>query len=202
MPKPSSEDITQLLLEWRQGNHEALDELVPVVYEELRRQAHRYLRHEQKGNSLQTTALINEVYLRLLDCSKVSWQSRAHFFAITAQMMRRILVDYARSRGYRKRGGGFVIVALDQDQMSPIGRDPDLVALDDALDALAGEDERKSRVVELRFFGGLSIEETAEVLGVCRDTVVRDWKFAKAWLAQELKKAAANSPAERSLTNN
>jgi RNA polymerase sigma factor (TIGR02999 family) len=160
---------------------------MPVVYEELRRQAHHYLQHEQKGHSLQTTALINEVYLRLLDCSKVSWQSRAHFFAITAQMMRRILVDYARSRGYRKRGGGLEIIALDQNQISPIGRDPDLVALDDALDTLAAKDERKSRVVELRFFGGLSVEETAEVLGVCRDTVVRDWKFAKAWLRRNEK---------------
>jgi RNA polymerase sigma-70 factor, ECF subfamily len=193
MPKPSSEDITQLLLEWRQGKQEALDELMPVVYEELRRQAHRHLRNEQRSHSLQTTALINEVYLRLLDCSKVSWQCRAHFFAITAQMMRRILVDYARSRGYRKRGGGLEIITLDQDRISPLGRDPDLVALDDALDTLAAKDERKSRVVELRFFGGLSVEETAEVLGVCRDTVVRDWKFAKAWLAQELRKASVDT---------
>jgi RNA polymerase sigma-70 factor, ECF subfamily len=193
MPIPSSKDITQLLLEWRQGKQEALDELMPVVYEELRRQAHRYLQHEQKSHSLQTTALINDVYLRLLDCSKVSWQSRAHFFAITAQMMRRILVDYARSRGYQKRGGGLEIIALDQNQLLPIGPDPDLIALDDALDTLAAKDERKSRVVELRFFGGLSVEETAEVLGVCRDTVVRDWKFAKAWLAQELRKAAEDT---------
>jgi RNA polymerase sigma-70 factor, ECF subfamily len=193
MAKPSSDDITQLLLAWREGNQEALDELMPVVYEELRRQAHRYLQHEQKSNSLQTTALINEVYLRLLDCGKVSWQSRAHFFAITARMMRRILVDYARSRGYRKRGGGLEIITLDPDRILPIGRDPDLVALDDALDTLAVQDERKSRVVELRFFGGLSIEETAEVLGVCCDTVVRDWKFAKAWLAQEMKKSAVNT---------
>src|SRR5512139_2540321 len=151
MPKPSTEDITQLLLEWRGGKQEALDELLPVVYEELRRQAHHHLRHEHKNQLLQTTALINEVYLRLLDCSKVSWQSRAHFFAITARMMRRILVDYARSRGYQKRGGGCEIITLDQDRMLPIGRDPDLVALDYALDALAARDERKSRVVELRF---------------------------------------------------
>jgi RNA polymerase sigma-70 factor, ECF subfamily len=194
MPKPSSEDITHLLLEWRQGKQEALDELMPVVYEELRRQAHRYLQHEQKNHSLQTTALINEVYLRLLDCSKVSWKSKAHFFAITAQMMRRILVDYARSCGCRKRGGGLEKINLDQDRISPIGRDPDLVALDDALNTLATRDERKSRVVELRFFGGLSVEETAEVLGVCRDTVVRDWKFAKAWLAQEMKRSAVDNP--------
>ena len=193
MPQPSSEDITQLLLEWRQGKQEALDELMPVVYEELRRQAHRHLQREQQGHSLQTTSLINEVYLRLVDCSKVSWQSRAHFFAITARMMRRILVDYARSRGYQKRGGGLEIITLDPDRISPIGRDPDLVALDDALDTLAAQDERKSRVVELRFFGGLSIEETAEVLGVCCDTVVRDWKFAKAWLAQEMKKSAVDA---------
>ena len=194
MPKPSSEDITQLLLEWRDGNQEALDELMPVVYEELRRQAHRYLQQEQKVHSLQTTALINEVYLRLLDCSRVSWQSRAHFFAITARMMRRILVDYARSHDSRKRGGGLETIALDQDRVSAIARDPDLLALDDALDTLASKDERKSRVVELRFFGGLSIEETAEVLGVCRDTVVRDWKFAKAWLAQEMKKSVVENP--------
>jgi len=193
MPKPSSQDITQLLLAWRQGNQGALDELMPVVLEELRRQAHRYLQREQKGHSLQTTALINEAYLRLLDCSKVSWKNRAHFFAITARMMRRILVDYARSQGYRKRGGGLHIITLDQDRVSPIGRDPDLIALDDALDTLATRDERKSKVVELRFFGGLSIEETAEVLGVCCDTVVRDWKFAKAWLAQELKKSALDN---------
>jgi len=193
MPKPSSQDITQLLLAWRQGNQGALDELMPVVLEELRRQAHRYLQREQKGHSLQTTALINEAYLRLLDCSKVSWKSRAHFFAITARMMRRILVDYARSQGYRKRGGGLQIITLDQDRVSPIGRDPDLIALDDALDTLATRDERKSKVVELRFFGGLSIEETAEVLGVCCDTVVRDWKFAKAWLARELKKSALDN---------
>jgi len=193
MPKPSSQDITQLLLAWRQGNQGALDELMPVVLEELRRQAHRYLQREQKGHSLQTTALINEAYLRLLDCSKVSWKNRAHFFAITARMMRRILVDYARSQGYRKRGGGLHIITLDQDRVSPIGRDPDLIALDDALDTLATRDERKSKVVELRFFGGLSIEETAEVLGVCCDTVVRDWKFAKAWLARELKKSALDN---------
>jgi len=194
MAKPSSEDITQLLLEWREGNQEALEELLPVIYQELRHQAHHYLQHEQKNHSLQTTALINEVYLRLLDCSRVSWQSRAHFFAITARMMRRILVDYARSHGYQKRGGGLQIITLDQDRVSPIGRDPDLVALGDALDTLATKDERKSRVVELRFFGGLSVEETAEVLGVCRDTVVRDWKFAKAWLAQEMKKSAVDHP--------
>ena len=194
MAKPSSEDITQLLLEWREGNQEALEELLPVIYDELRHQAHHYLQHEQKNHSLQTTALINEVYLRLLDCSRVSWQSRAHFFAITARMMRRILVDYARSHGYQKRGGGLQIITLDQDRVSPIGRDPDLVALGDALDTLATKDERKSRVVELRFFGGLSVEETAEVLGVCRDTVVRDWKFAKAWLAQEMKKSAVDHP--------
>jgi RNA polymerase sigma-70 factor, ECF subfamily len=194
MPIPSSKDITQLLREWRQGKKEALDELMPVVYEELRRQAHRYLQHEQKGHSLQTTALINEAYLRLLDCSKVSWQCRAHFFAITAQMMRRILVDYARSRSCRKRGGGLEKITLDQDRISPIGCDPDLIALDDALNTLATRDERKSRVVELRFFGGLSVEETAEVLGVCRDTVVRDWKFAKAWLAQEMKRSALDNP--------
>jgi len=190
----SSQDVTKLLLEWRQGKKDALDELIPIVYEELRRQAHHYLLLEQKGHSLQTTALINETYLRLLDCQKISWKNRAHFFAVTAQMMRRILVDYARSRRSRKRGGDLERTTLDQKLTFSIARDSDLVALDDALNELALKDERRSRVVELRFFGGLSIEETAEVLGVCPDTVVRDWRLAKVWLAREVKKSAEANP--------
>ena len=194
MPESSTQEVTQLLVAWRQGKQDALDELIPVVYEELRRQAHRYLQREQKGHSLQTTALINETYLRLLGCQKVSWKDRAHFFAVTARMMRRILVDYARSRRSQRRGGDLAKTTLDQKLTFPIARNSDLVALDDALNELALIDERRSRVVELRFFGGLSIEETAEVLGVCPDTVVRDWRLAKVWLAREVKRSAEANP--------
>jgi len=194
MPESSTQEVTQLLVAWRQGKQDALDELIPVVYEELRRQAHRYLQREQKGHSLQTTALINETYLRLLGCQKVSWKDRAHFFAVTARMMRRILVDYARSRRSQRRGGDLAKTTLDQKLTFPIARNSDLVALDDALNELALKDERRSRVVELRFFGGLSIEETAEVLGVCPDTVVRDWRLAKVWLAREVKRTAEADP--------
>ena len=194
MQKSSSQEVTKLLQEWRQGKQDALDELVPIVYQELRRQAHRYLRGEQKADSLQTTALIHETYLRLLGCQKVSWKSRAHFFAVAAQMMRRILVDYARSRCSQKRGGNLRKTTLDQGLILSVARDSDLVALDDALNELASMDERRSRVVELRFFGGLSIEETAQVLGVCPDTVVRDWRLAKVWLAREVKRSAEARP--------
>jgi RNA polymerase sigma factor (TIGR02999 family) len=194
MGETPSQDVTRLLLAWRQGKPDALDELIPIVYGELRRQAHRYLQHEQKGHSLQTTALINETYLRLVDCDKVSWKSRAHFFAITSKMMRHILVDYARSRRSQKRGGDMEKTALDQALTFSIARDSDLVALDDALNELALRDERRSRVVELRFFGGLSIEETAEVLVVSPDTVVRDWRLAKVWLARKVKKSAEANP--------
>ena len=194
MARLSTLDVTQLLMAWRRGNQDALDKLMPIVYEELRRQAHRYIRGERKGYSLQTTDLINETYLRLLDCSKVNWQNRAHFFAVAAQMMRRILVDYARRQRYRKRGGDFERVFLDQDRIPSIGRDPDLVLLDEALTALAEMNNRRSRVVELRFFGGLNIKEIAEVLGVCSDTVVRDWRLAKIWLARRIKRVAAEAP--------
>ena len=194
MRESPSQGVTRLLLAWRQGKQDALDQLIPIVYEELRQQAHRYLQREQRGHSLQTTALINETYLRLLDCNKIGWKNRAHFFAITAQMMRRILVDYARSRRSQKRGGGLEKTTLDEKLTFSIARNSDLVALDDALNALALIDERRSRVVELRFFGGLSIEETAEVLGVCPDTVVRDWRLAKVWLAREVKKSVEANP--------
>jgi RNA polymerase sigma-70 factor (ECF subfamily) len=193
MSKSSSQEVTQLLLAWRQGEKEALDKLVPVIYEELRHLAHSYMRGERKGHTLQTTALANEAYVRLLDCSKVNWQNRAHFLAISAQLMRRILVDYARSRGYLKRGGAAERVSLKENQLVSAGRDPDLIELDNALQALAVVDARKSQVVELRFFGGLTAEETAEVLGVSPDTVLRDWKLAKTWLAREMKKAATGS---------
>ena len=194
MRESPSQEVTRLLLAWRQGKQDALDELIPIVYEELRQQAHHYLQHEQKGHSLQTTALINEAYLRLLDCKKVGWKNRAHFFAVTAQMMRHILVDRARSRRSKKRGGDLEKTTLDQKLTFSIARNSDLVALDDALNELALIDERRSRVVELRFFGGLSIEETAEVLGVCPDTVVRDWRLAKVWLAREVKKSGEANP--------
>jgi len=194
MRESPSQGVTRLLLAWRQGKQDALDQLIPIVYEELRQQAHRYLQREQRGHSLQTTALINETYLRLLDCNKIGWKNRAHFFAITAQMMRHILVDYARSRRSQKRGGGLERTILDQKLTFSIARNSDLVALDDALNALALIDERRSRVVELRFFGGLSIEETAEGLGVCPDTVVRDWRLAKVWLAREVKKSVEANP--------
>jgi len=194
MRESPSQGVTRLLLAWRQGKQDALDQLIPIVYEELRQQAHRYLQREQKGHLLQTTALINETYLRLLDCNKIGWKNRAHFFAITAQMMRRIRVDYARSRRSQKRGGGLEKTTLDEKLTFSIARNSDLVALDDALNALALIDERRSRVVELRFFGGLSIEETAEVLGVCPDTVVRDWRLAKVWLAREVKRTAEADP--------
>jgi RNA polymerase sigma factor (TIGR02999 family) len=175
------------------GKQEVLDELMPIVCEELRRQAHHYMRGERKGHSLQTTALINETYLRLLDCSKVTWKNRMHFFAVSAQMMRRVLVDYARAYRYQKRGAGLKKITPEQNQIPSIGRDPDLVDLDEALKALAAVDDRISRIVELRFLGGLSIEDTAEVLGVCADTVVRDWRLAKSWLAREIKKYAADT---------
>jgi RNA polymerase sigma factor (TIGR02999 family) len=178
-------DITQLLLAWGKGDPAALEELTPVVYDELRRLARHYMANERTGHTLQATALVNEAYMRLVDIHKVQWQNRAHFFAMSARLMRRILVDSARSRNYQKRGAGAQKVSLDERLMvAEPGRD--LVALDDALEQLAKVDERKSKVVEMRFFGGLSVEETAEALSVSVDTVMRDWKLAKAWLLREL----------------
>ena len=190
MSKSSSQELTHLLLAWRQGEREALNKLIPVIYEELRRIAHSYIRGEHKGHTLQTTALVNEAYLRLIDCSRVNWQNRAHFLAVSAQLMRRILIDYARSRGYQKRGGAMERISLEESQIVSEGRDLDLLELDEALQALAAVDARKCQVVELRFFGGLTAEETAEVLGVSPDTVLRDWKLARTWLAREMKKQA------------
>jgi len=190
LSKSSSQELTHLLLSCSQGEREALNKLIPVIYEELRRLAHSYIRGERKGHTLQTTALVNEAYLRLLDCSRVNWQNRAHFLAVSAQLMRRILIDYARSRGYQKRGGAMEKISLKESQIVSKGRDPDLLELDNALQALAVVDARKSQVVELRFFGGLTVEEAAEVLGVSPDTVLRDWALAKTWLARELKKQA------------
>ncbi len=186
MAATSQEQVTELLLAWGQGDELAMERLVPLVYGELHRLAHRYLGGERAGHLLQTTALVNEAYLRLVDSRRVQWQNRVHFFAVSAQLMRRVLVDFARSRNYQKRGGDAVQVSLHEELAGSTERGADLVALDDALTAMAKTDERASRVVELRFFGGLSIEETAEVLKISPETVKRDWTWAKAWLLREL----------------
>lgn len=186
MNTPSTEQVTGILLAWGQGDEAALDKLMPLVYSELKRLAHHYLKGERAGHVLQTTDLVNEAYLRLIDSQSVQWQNRAHFFAIAAQLMRRVLVDAARKRNFQKRGGGALQVSLNE--ALPLGnqRGPDLVALDDALQTLAAFDPRKCKVVELRFFGGLSVKETAEVLQVSQDTVMRDWSLARAWLLNQL----------------
>jgi RNA polymerase sigma factor (TIGR02999 family) len=182
----SSHEVTQLLQAWSAGEQGALDKLVPVVYQELRRLAKRYMAQERPGHTLQTTALVNEAYLRLVDVKQVNWQNRAHFFGVSAQLMRRILVDLARSRRSLKRGGDALQVSLDEAFLVSRERGADLVALDDALKTLAAMDPRRGRVVELRFFGGLSVEETAEILKVSPETAMHDWKLAKAWLLREL----------------
>lgn len=184
----TSHDVTHLLARWKNGDEAALEELVPIVYEELRRLARRQMAGERAGHSLQPTALVNEAYLRLVNLKQMQWQDRAHFFAMGARLMRRILVDVARSRRYQKRGGGAKRVSFTQALDVAEGQATDVVALNDALEELAAVDERKSRVVELRFFGGLSAEETAEVLNVSRETVKRDWTFAKMWLLRHLRK--------------
>jgi RNA polymerase sigma factor (TIGR02999 family) len=182
----STHDITELLRAWSGGEQEALAKLTPLVYAELHRAAHRYMSRERPGHTLQTTALVNEVYLRLVDARGVTWQDRAHFFGVCARLMRRVLTDFARSKGYLKRGGGSLHV--DVEEALVVSPEPrvDLVAVDDALNALAAIDPRKSQVVELRFFGGLSVEETAEVLKVSPETVKRDWRLAKVWLRREM----------------
>src|ERR1700722_18368640 len=190
MPSSSPQQVTQLLQAWGQGEDAALEKLLPLVHQELRRVARRHMFGEHVGHTLQATALVNEAYLKLLGCQKVNWQNRVHFFAISAQLMRRILVDSARARGYQKRGAGALKVTLDEALVGPKEKGCDLVALDDALKVLADVDLRKSQVVEMRFFGGLSVDETAEVLKVSPDTVVRDWKLAKAWLLRELNQGA------------
>ena len=186
MTTPSGHEITNLLQAWGAGDQEALEKLVPLVYNELHRLARRYMAQEQSGLSMQTTALVNELYLRLVDIRQINWQDRSHFFAVCAQAMRHILIDLARSRRALKRGGPAIRVSLDENPV--VSREPggDLLALDDALNRLAAFDARKSRVVELRFFGGLSVDETAEVLKVSPETVMRDWKLAKVWLLRAL----------------
>jgi RNA polymerase sigma-70 factor (ECF subfamily) len=181
----SAAQVTQLLVAWGAGDQSAFDALAPLVYDELRRVARRYIGGESPGHTLQATALVNEVYLKLVDINQVQWQNRAHFFAMSARLMRRILVDFARSKHYQKRGAGAQMVSLDE-ALLVVAPGQDLVALDDALQALAGVDARKSQVVEMRFFGGLSVHETAEALNVSQETVMRDWKVAKAWLLREL----------------
>jgi len=182
---PLGEEVSGLLRAWSDGDRGALDRLTPIVYDELRRLARGYMRHERPGHSLQTTALVNEAYTRLVDYKSMQWQNRAHFFAVSAQLMRRILVEHAR-RHNLKRGGGVPHVSLEQAPMVGDDRAGDLVALDDAMSTLARLDPRKVQVVEMRFFGGLSVEETAEVLKVSSVTVMRDWSTAKAWLYREL----------------
>jgi RNA polymerase sigma-70 factor, ECF subfamily len=178
--------VTELLRAWAHGDDGALERLAPLVEAELRRLARAYMRRERRGHTLQTTALVNEAFLRLTDARTVGWQDRAHFLGIAARLMRRVLVDHARARGYRKRGGGAQRVTLDDRLVGSPEPALDVVALDGALEALAAVDARKGRVIELRFFGGLSVEETAQVLGVSPDTVKRDWRLAKLWLLHEL----------------
>jgi RNA polymerase sigma factor (TIGR02999 family) len=185
MMSASPRGVTELLQAWRLGNASALGELLPVVYAELRLRARRYLARERRSHTLQSTDLIHEVYLRLVRAKPVDWRDRSHFFALSARLMRQILVDHARSRGYAKRGGGVRRVTFDEG-LAPEGANIDLVGLDEALRALAAADPRKGQVVELRFFGGLSVEEAAEVLGVSRQTVIRDWRLSRAWLLREL----------------
>ena len=179
-------NITHLLKEWGEGDQQALDELTPLVYEELRQQAARYLRKERPNHSLQATALINEAFLRLIDVKDVQWQNRAHFFAIAANLMRRVLVDHARRRDAEKRGGSQVCLTLDERLAWANEPDVDLLAIDEALDRLALIDEQQARIVELRFFSGLTVEETATALGVSPKTVKRDWSVARAWLKREI----------------
>jgi RNA polymerase sigma factor (TIGR02999 family) len=183
---PSTKSITELLIEWRDGNETAINDLMPLVYGEMRRLARLYMRRERPGHTLQTGALVNEAYLRLVDHKGMKWQNRAHFYAVASQAMRRILVDYARSRHYAKRGGGGQMVELDQAMGVSQKKAAELVALDDALTDLSAIDPRKSRIVEMRYFGGMSVEETAAVLGVSGVTVMREWSTAKAWLLRAI----------------
>ena len=183
---PSPGEVTQLLVDWGNGDKAALDRLTPLVHEELHRMAHRHMRHERPNHTLQTTALVNEAYVRLVDQRNLHWKNRAHFFSIASRLMRRILVDLARAHHGPMRGGGAPQVSLDEAAIVSQERAAELVALDEALTRLASVDERKSKVVELRFFGGMSVEETAEALGVSPITIKRDWQTAKAWLYREL----------------
>ena len=194
MTGPSGSEITQLLRAWNGGDESALEKLMPIVYAELHRMARRYMAHESPDHTLQTSALVNEAYLRLVDAANANWQNRVHFFAVSAQAMRRILVDWARSRQALKRGGDVRPIQLDDALAVTNDQRVDLVALDDALKTLAALDPRKSQVVELHFFGGLNLEETAAVLKVSSDTVLRDWMLAKSWLRCELSGESLDGP--------
>ena len=184
--------VTQLLQAWKEGEEGALERLVPLVYQELHRLAQTYMAHERPGHILQTTALVNEAYLRLIETEQANWRNRAHFFAACSQVMRRILVDWARNRQALKRAGGIAPLQLEEALVVAAEPDVDIAALDDAIGALAALDARKGQVVEMRFFGGLSVEETADVLRISVETVMRDWKFAKSWLRRELRKEACD----------
>ena len=186
MSTPASSEVTQLLLAWNKGDHSAFDRLIPLVHSELHRLARRYMRDERAGHLLQTSALVNEAYLRLIDARQAQWQNRAHFFGIAARLMRRILVDFARQRNYQKRSGGSRRVALEEALTVSSKQFSDVVALDEALTALADVDERKSKVVEMRFFGGLSEREIASALTISPETVRRDWRLARSWLLRWL----------------
>lgn len=195
MKTPPAAEVSGLLHAWSGGDQSALDRLAPIVYDELRRLARHYMKGERRDHSLQATTLVNEAYLRLVDYKKMRWENRAHFFAVSAQLMRRILVDHARQRN-QKRGAGVEHVALEDTAVIGPGRGQDLVALDDAMAALARLDPRKARVVELRFFGGLSVEETAEVVKVSPVTVMRDWSTARAWLHREMSRGNSEAPSD------
>lgn len=189
MQAQPTQDVTALLRAWTGGDEKALDRLLPVLYEELHRTARAYMRRERSGHTLQTTALVNEVFMRLVDIHQIQWHDRVHFLTTAAQLMRRILVDHARRRGYRKRGGGERPVPLDESALISAGCGSHFVVVDDALNALAKRDARKAKVVEMKFFGGLSVEETAAALNVSTQTVLRDWSLAKAWLRREMAQA-------------
>lgn len=191
MNTPPPNEITERLIAWGAGDRAALDQLLPAVYQELRRIAGNYLRQENPGHTLQPTALVHEAWLRLIDQTRVNWRNRAQFFGVAAQLMRRILVDHAKTKHREKRGGDAVKLSLDDAINLSSERAAELLALDDGLDELTRVDERKSRVVELRYFGGFSVEETAQILGVSPETVMRDWKLAKAWLYQQIRREAA-----------
>jgi RNA polymerase sigma-70 factor, ECF subfamily len=186
MTESSTGEVSQLLKNWGDGDESSLQILIPLVYEELRKIAHRQMARERAGHTLQTTALVNEAYLRLVGAAEIPWHDRAHFLALSAQLMRRVLVDHARGRGRAKRGGSMMKLSIDESLAIPVGPDNNLLALDDALKALAAADERKAKTIELRYFGGFSVEETAKILKVSVGTVMNDWKFAKVWLMREM----------------
>lgn len=194
MTTPFPADVPQLLAAWSDGDQDALNQLMPLVYDELHQMAHRYLRRERTDHTLQTTALVNEAYLKMVGQKELQWQSRAHFFAVASNIMRQILVDYARTQNRARRGGNAQQVPLDEALVVSNGRAAELLLLDDALKSLAKFDARKSRIAELRYFGGLSVEETATVLNVSAVTVMREWRVTKAWLLQEMSKGGADGP--------